>query len=137
MICLEVSVNGVPLCTAGVAAPGQVGAFVAWVLRHSQEDLSGTPGTADETMSVSVTGQVWQPLEFLSWPYSRLKVGDEVAVRVVEREHADAPTARRRHDRAMHEKHLREQYERLKRRFEPANSAEPGAAADGGRDSGS
>jgi hypothetical protein len=59
MICLEISINGVPLCTAGLSVPGQVGAFVAWALRHSQDDLSGTPGTADESVSVCVNGQVW------------------------------------------------------------------------------
>ena|ERR1700722_7295121 len=120
MICLEVAVNGIPLCTAGVNAPGSAGVFVAWTLRHSQDDLSGTPGTADETVSVVVNGQVWQPAEFLSWRSAHLKIGDEVLVRIVEQEKADDPQSRRLADPELHKKHLREQYERLKQLFEPA-----------------
>jgi hypothetical protein len=118
MICLEILINGSPLCTAGLGVPGSVKAFIAWILRHSQEDLSGTPGTSDESLGIEVSGNIWQPEELVRWPHAQLKVGDEITIRLVERQSADEPIDRRRVDAAATHNFLRGQYKRLKQLFE-------------------
>ncbi len=78
MIGFEVMVNGAKVCVAGIGAPGDLQINAIWVLRHSQDDLTGTPGTADETVGLQVSGKAYAVAEYLNWPYTFLKVGDEV-----------------------------------------------------------
>jgi hypothetical protein len=117
MIGFEVVVNGTKVCVAGIGAPGDLQVNAIWVLRHSQDDLTGTPGTADETVSLTVGGKAYAVAEYLRWPHTALKVGDEIVLRVVDRESFDPPTGRGVIDREMAEKHQRELYERLKRKY--------------------
>jgi hypothetical protein len=124
MIGFEVMVNGTKVCVAGIGAPGDLQVSAIWVLRHSQGDLTGTPGTADETVGLSVGGKAYAVAEYLNWPYTQLKLGDEVVLRVVEREAFDAPASRSVIDREKAERHQRELYERLKRKYEPRADAE-------------
>jgi hypothetical protein len=119
MLGFEVTINGAKLCTAGIGAPGSLQVDIVWVLRHSQDDFTGVPGTPDETMSVTVGGEAYASGEYLRWPNANLKAGDEVLLRVVEREAFDGPAARGIIDREKHEKYQRELYERLKRKYEP------------------
>jgi hypothetical protein len=129
MIGFDIVVNGTKVCVAGIGAPGDLQVNAIWVLRHSQEDLTGTPGTGDETVGLSVGGQAYAVAEYLSWPYTALKVGDEIMLRVVDRESFDPPTKRGVIDRDKAERHSRELYERLKRKYEQEVSAESSRAA--------
>src|SRR4051812_37344104 len=99
MIGFEVTINGTKLCTAGIGAPGDLQVSVIWVLRHSQDDLTGTPGTADETVSLTVGGKAYAVPEYLRWPNLDLQVGDEVSIRVIESEAFDTPEGRAAIDR--------------------------------------
>src|SRR5437879_3656301 len=118
MIGFEVIVNGTKVCVAGIGAPGDLQVNAIWVLRHSQEDLTGTPGTADESVALTVGGKAYAVAEYLNWPYTHLKVGDEIVLRVVDREAFDPPTSRGVIDRETDERLQREFYERLKRKYE-------------------
>jgi hypothetical protein len=120
MIGFEVTINGTKLCTAGIGEPGDLQVNVIWVLRHSQEDFTGTPGTADETLSITVHGKAYAGAEYIAWPNTNLQVGDEVSIRVVEREGFDSPAGRAVIDREKAETYQRELYERLKRKYESA-----------------
>jgi hypothetical protein len=113
MICCEVALNGVKLCTAGVGEPGDVHAHVIWVLRHGQFDYSGTPGTADETTGLSVDGQVYSRRELLGWKDANLKVGDEVTIRIIEADAADEPSSREKIDEQKLLDSRRKMYEDL------------------------
>lgn len=128
MIGFEVIVNGTNVCKAGIGAPGDMRVNAIWVLRHSQEDLTGTPGTADESVGLEISGQAYAIAEIHSWPYTNLKTGDEVVIRVVDRESFDPPVGRMVIDRAKAERHQRELYEWLKRKFEPESQAEHGVS---------
>ena len=130
MIGFEVIVNGTKICVAGIGASGDLQVNAIWVLRHSQEDLTGIPGTADETIGLSVGGKAYAVAEYLTWPYSNLKVGDEIVVHVVDRESFDPPAGRGVIDREVAERHQRELYERLKRKYEPEAPVEPRVAPE-------
>jgi hypothetical protein len=132
MIGFEVIVNGAKVCVAGVGAPGELQVSAVWALRHSQEGLTGTPGTADETVGLSVGGKAYAVAEYLGWPYTHLKVGDEVVLRVVDRASFDPPAERGVIDREKAERYQRELYERLKRKYEPGAAAEPDRLPSGG-----
>lgn len=58
--------------------------------------------------------------EFLSWPSRKLKVGDEVAIRIVEAMSADDPQTRTAITESKLLESRRELYEKLKRHFEGA-----------------
>jgi hypothetical protein len=75
MIGFEVIVNGTKVCVAALGAPGDLRVHAIWVLRHSQEDLTGTPGTADERLGLQVAGKAYGVGESLEWLYTQLKVG--------------------------------------------------------------
>jgi len=122
MIGFEIGANGAKHCWAGIGAPGDLQINIVWVLRHSQEDFTGTPGTADETVSLSVGGKAYAKAEYLNWPYLNLKVGDEVTIRVVDRDSFDAPATRGVIDHEKAEEYLKELFERLKRKYESTQS---------------
>jgi hypothetical protein len=119
MIGFEVIVNGTMVCVAGIGAPGDLQVNATWVLRHSQEDLTGSPGTADETVGLSVGGKAYAVAEYLIWHYTTLKAGDEIVLRVVDRDSFDPPAERGVIDRVKAGRYQRELYERLKHKYEP------------------
>ncbi|HWB11137.1 MAG TPA: hypothetical protein VG826_18050 [Pirellulales bacterium] len=125
MICFDILVNGRKLCTAGVGDPGTLHAHIIWVLRHGQFDYSGTPGTDDETIGLTVDGDSYGRQECLSWPNTNLKAGDEVTIRVVDLESADEPTRVKMDEQTIRRilEPRRAMYEKLKREFE--NSPDP------------
>src|SRR5262249_20482571 len=94
MLGFEIISNGAKHCTAGIGEPGDVRVSVVWVLRRSQDDLSGTPGTADETISLTIGGRPYSKAEYVQWPSLNLKRGDELTIRVVESDSFDSPTSR-------------------------------------------
>jgi hypothetical protein len=125
MIGSEVIVNDTKVCVAGIGAPGDLQISAVWALRHSQDDLTGTPGTSDESIGLWVGGKAYADAEHLTWPYTHLQVGDEIVLRVVDRESFDPPAARGVIDREQVERDQRALYERLKRKYGPGLFAEP------------
>lgn len=99
MICFEVQVNGVKICTAGTGEFGVLTSGLAWV-NNRQE-----PSVEDSVNRVSLNvGGLTIPEndsgEFVTWVRQDLKVGDEVRMRVVEAIVADEPVERQ--DREPH-----------------------------------
>ena len=115
MICLEVTVNGKAVCTAGVGEYGLLTLLLTWVkcppeeLHDDRDERTGVPQLAVGGLHGSVS------LEWLH-PKLKLQVGDEVSVRIVEREQSDEPMTRSQHPSS--EEMMRQSYEYLKGRFE-------------------
>lgn len=83
MVALEVSVNGEVVCTAGVGARGILSAEVKWLcvdrkIGDTVEELCVWPHGVDTTNG---TGK--------HWPKAYVKLGDEITIRIVERNEVD------------------------------------------------
>ena len=118
MLCFEVYRNGERLCTAGVDGFGLLDARVKW-LSHEPEKLArwaakGKPAQQPITLELLVGGCIGegQDLEHLKWVEEALSVGDEIQIRVVEADVADAPGIRYKDEvptEEMFKKFVREQ----------------------------
>jgi len=82
--------NGKKVSTAGVGEHGVLGAHVSWVRR---------PGK-DAELTLHVGGLMTPIEEHVRWLDSKLKVGDEVSIRVIENAAIDRPVSRERRNRA-------------------------------------
>ena len=124
MIGFEVSLNGKRLYTAAAGKRGVLTACVLWVLREA-------PGvTTPSDLRLNVGGLSKDA--HLTWPSPRkLKVGDNVAVRIVETKRPDAPSRAKRDDAGLVEASERRYYQRLKAKYEP--SRRPGSGSESRR----
>ena len=82
-----VSVNGRPLCTAGIGPHGVLTANVYWVGGGSQRMAEGHFG-------FHVGGLDSRSGEHVNWETPELKVGDKVTVEIIETEQADPEATR-------------------------------------------
>jgi hypothetical protein len=83
MRAFAVSVNGKPLCTAGIGDDGVLSSHVTW---------SGSPGMGHIHMHV---GGLDSPTnEHLRWSVKEIGVGDEITTRIIETEAIDEPHSR-------------------------------------------
>ena len=131
MITLEVHLNGKRLCRAGVGAHGVVSAITMWVnraVRTATGDI--VPGKFEEFSELSVggLGSTSGGADVLvKWAQPRLKVGDEIRIRVVDGARPTKPRTRKRVDPKLEDKAKRREYERLKREYgdteKPTSSA--------------
>ena len=111
MLSFEVSLNGQPLCTAGVGDAGVLTAIVSAVLRGAGS------GAGETELTLSVGGLAAG--EHRWWPGAEvLAVGDEVVIRVVESAAPDAPARVQRADPAGDAVRERAYYERLRAKYE-------------------
>ena len=92
----HVHLNGKKVSTAGVGELGVLGAHVSWVRRAGQ----------DAELTLHVGGLITPTQEHVRWLDRKLKVGDEVSIRVIEDAPIDRPRSRERSD---HSKDLRAQ----------------------------
>jgi hypothetical protein len=120
MIGFEVSLNGKRLYTAAAGNRGVLTACVLWVLREA-------PGVTEPSdFRLNVGGLAKSA--HLEWPSPRrLRVGDNVAVKIVETKRPDAPSRTRRNDTALVEASERRYYERLKAKYEPRSRSGSGS----------
>jgi len=83
MLCFDVSVNGKRVCRAGMKGRGVVSQTVTWVQRDGQAgaQLDFRVGGLDSNV---------EPGEHVYWATPELRLGDTVAVTVVEAPEADA-----------------------------------------------
>jgi hypothetical protein len=100
----HVYLNGKKVSTAGVGELGVLGAHVSWVRRTG--NLSRKPGRVEEELTLHVGGLVTPTDEHVRWLDRKLKVGDEVSIRVVESAPIDPPSSR---ERRNHSNELRSQ----------------------------
>jgi hypothetical protein len=89
MRCLEIEINGQRACVAGVGALGAVSAMVTWV-RFEPEGMEEPAPVPSGSNLLSITG-ITEGLDSVHWLEvpTRLSVGDEVTIRVVDAEDAD------------------------------------------------
>jgi hypothetical protein len=93
MRAFQVELNGKRICTAGVGADGVLTAILDYV-----------GGERGDRLSLSVGGLTSPAHEHVIWRQVGLKVGDLVAVKVVEAESIDKPRKRYRKDPKAEEK---------------------------------
>lgn len=146
MIAFVISLNGQQVGTIGVGDSGVLSAHVTWTGRPEE------PGDLD----LGIGGLDTRTDEHIRWPRPpEIKVGDTVTIQVIEADTVDAPTDRktpaqlREEERAFLTEMEAEHQARILRKIDEElppfgvpweleqRQAEPGAAADGGRDSGS
>jgi hypothetical protein len=111
MIALEISVNGERLYTIDADDPGFVSASI------TRERKPDEPRIRTSLSAMGANLPRNGAPEFLDWKDHPLEVGDEVTMRVVETDSADAPAGTRTYDAELNEKRKREYYESLKREF--------------------
>ncbi len=85
MRAFKVFLNGKLLCLAGVGERGVLSVIINWVGR-------------ERLLGLHVGGLVVPQLEHVNWRDKRLRVGDEIRVRIVEAINVDAPRRRYRYD---------------------------------------
>ena len=115
MITFKVSLNGTKVCTAGVRDVGVLSAMVTWVRRKPEHRQRG--GGREEQLRVEVGGLDSDANEHLRWLSRRLRVGDRLAIEVIESEIADTPKRRHRDDPRMVQRAKRRYFARLKKEY--------------------
>jgi hypothetical protein len=96
----HVYLNGRKMSTAGVGDLGVLTALVSCVQRESQAPRARTPGKAVRELTLDVGGLITPTGEQVRWLDRKLKVGDEVRIRIVENVAADRPLSREKRDRS-------------------------------------
>ena len=115
MIAFRVSLNGKELCTAGVRNFGVLSAIVTWVRRKPAHNRNGK--TMKEKLTADIGGLDSKTNEHLKWLSRRLRIGDRLAIEVVESEGGDRPKRRYRDDPKRVEQAKRRYFARLKKEF--------------------
>jgi hypothetical protein len=93
MVTFEVFLNKKKLCTAGIGETGVLTAIVDWTGAAVGAKTKRSPQSA-QAVKLSVGGLVGKKSEHLHWSDRRLKVGDEVRIRVSEAQRASRPVSR-------------------------------------------
>jgi len=122
MIAFEISIDGQKRCTAGVPDLGVTSVIASWVRRVARDPASGQliPGRFEEELTLDVGGLAHYPdgtSVQVRWLRQHLKVGQQIALAVVETTDADSPRTREREDPTRAERQKRAYYERLKREY--------------------
>ena len=113
MLCFEISVNGEKLCTAGVGESGVLTSILSWVQAQPEKSQEGI---REEKLYLSASGL--KDDEHSEWLRQKVKVGDEVTLRIIEATMPDEPQRTYRIDPETEKQQRRDYYERCKREFE-------------------
>ena len=92
MTCFEISINGKPVCTAGVNDVGMLLALVELSKRKSQSKGKSNRDYLKLRVGGSETND--GRLEQVNWLNRRVKVGNEIKIRIVEASRFDKPKSR-------------------------------------------
>ena len=126
MTCFEVSVNGERLCRAGVGEFGVLSAMTSWVRRRDPPP-SDVEDWREEELVLDVgglhAGGRGGDDEHRRWPGRPLKLGDVVTIQVIENETCDEPESRTTVVKREEAERQRQQYLRLKEKFETQGGA--------------
>ena len=87
MICFELRLNGRRLATAGIPGYGVLSSFVTWVKRNPRRTFA----TKRTELDLSLGGRFSDSDSSLGWVDLRLKVGDRIGWRIVDRPTCDPP----------------------------------------------
>ncbi len=85
MKAFEVSLNGLPLCVAGIGPDGVLNVHVGW---------NGYPLNNVDEFLFHIGGLDSVAGEHVRWAVPDINVGDEVLIRLVDAEHTGAPSER-------------------------------------------
>ena len=113
MIAFKVSLNGKKACVAGVRDFGVLSAVVTWVRRRPENTRRRRE--AEKELTAEIAGLDSTTHEHVKWLGRRLRVGDRLAIDIVESERVDAPKRRYRDDPRMIQRAKRQYVERLKK----------------------
>jgi len=102
----QIYLNGKKVSTAGVGDLGVLSSHVSWVRRVGERTLSQKPIGVGEELTLHVGGFIAPSGEHVRWLDRKLKVGDEVSIRVVKDALIDQPSSRQQRDQS---KELRSQ----------------------------
>ena len=102
MIAFKVALNGKKVAIAGIPGRAVLTAIVTWVRRRS-----GSPDSSDleeklefHLGGLDSNGEAWDDSTSLSWFDGPLKVGDRLALEIVDRPKVDPPRRSERRKRA-------------------------------------
>jgi hypothetical protein len=98
MVAFEVYLNGKKLCVAGTGQTGMVGAHVYWVRHKEGLVRTHTGKTAKQIFTLEVSGLSPERDEHLRWQRRKVRLGDEIRIRVTDKAAADRPRTRERRD---------------------------------------
>jgi hypothetical protein len=101
MICFQIEINGQKVCTAGVGDTGSLGVHLNWLKPNPVDALQR--GT--EQMVLGVSGFTQPPGE-IEWVRARwldraMKAGDQIVIRILEQDKADAPAVQGKVDNLL------------------------------------
>lgn len=106
-LCFEVRINDGPSTIAGEGDISVLSAVISYVASRNELGLQAggliSRGPHDH--------------EHVDWLQRDLRVGDTVTLRIVESDTPSAPVARRRDDPGASERHEREYFEQLKKKY--------------------
>ena len=106
MRAFEVHLNGKTLCLAGIGNDGVLSAIATWV--------TGRRGAA---LDLNVGGLITPDQEHVRWVYRKLRVGDEITLKIVERDSVDKPKERHRVDPAEDRRAQKKYVRRMAKQF--------------------
>lgn len=92
MICFALELNGRRLKTAGIAGYAVLSSSVTWVQRHPRD--AAKVGATELTLNLGgLDSNAETGGTHLTWVDQKLKVGDRVVLRVIERDRSDPATS--------------------------------------------
>jgi hypothetical protein len=102
----HVYLNGKKMSTAGVGELGVLTALVSCVRRKGERRRIKKPDRVEQEITLDVGGLITPTDEHVRWLDCKLKVGDEVRIRIVDNAPSERPHSREKRDRS---KELRSQ----------------------------
>lgn len=112
MLAFKVSLNGKNVCIAGVRDLGVLSTIATWVRRRPERG-----GDTEDELVLEVAAFDSNTKEHLRWLRRRLRVGDRVAIQILESARIDTPKRRNRDDPALVDRAKRRYFERLKKEY--------------------
>jgi hypothetical protein len=100
----EIVLNGKRLCAAGVGDSGVLTAIVTWRFRAGEGGNAKNSRRTQDDLRLDVAGLNELTAEDVRWRNRRLRIGDEVRIRICEAERATRPASREQSDPALVEK---------------------------------
>jgi hypothetical protein len=100
MLTFDVFLNGKRVCTAGVGGEGALTAIVRARFDGGEATNRKTSRRVNDELRLYVGGSNNSTSEYIRWQDRRLRVGDEVCIRIGEGELASKPRRRERADPA-------------------------------------
>jgi hypothetical protein len=113
----HVYLNGKKESAAGVGDLGVLSAIVSWVRRKGEHTLAKRLDSVEEELILGVSGLIAPTGEHVRWLDRRLKVGDEVRIKVVENSPINRPISRKRRNPSKEMRSQKQYVKEMARKF--------------------